>query len=425
MSPVKCVFCYSHYQFYYYERKLSIETRFWNKNTQRAKVTKAFAGYFDFNSTLEYIQTTILGCYRKFVSEQNRVPEVDELRSLVKKARGIIKPEKPKPELFEFIQSFIKDTEDGKHLNLQTGKPVGKGTLHTYKQTLHLMKEFSAARKLKLRFDDINTEFHKEFVHFLSQEYISPESEKHFKPNSIGKHITNIKTFLSNALDRKLTTNQDFKKKGFKVIREDVDSIYLTQDEITLLENHVLPYRSQEEIIRDLFIIGCYTGLRISDLKRLSSQHIKNTNGERYLEIEMQKTGKPVTIPINDKLEYLFAKYQTPTGTFFPGIHDQRANDMIKDVAAKIEAFQQNILINSTENGKRITTMIPKWQLITNHTARRSYATNKVLEGYPYTAIMLITGHKTEKAFLRYVKISGYDAIKIFKEHNNRIHKVA
>jgi integrase len=178
-------------------------------------------------------------------------------------------------------------------------------------------------------------------------------------------------------------------------------------------------------MVRDLFIIGCYTGLRISDLKRLSSQHIKNTNGERYLEIEMQKTGKPVTIPINDKLEYLFTKYQTPTGTFFPGIHDQRANDIIKEVAAKIDIFQQNILINSTENGKRITTMVPKWQLITNHTARRSYATNKVLEGYPYTAIMLITGHKTEKAFLRYVKISGYDAIKIFKEHNTRIHKVA
>ena len=44
VSPVKCVFCYSNHQLYYYEKKLSIETRFWNKKSQRAKETKSFQG---------------------------------------------------------------------------------------------------------------------------------------------------------------------------------------------------------------------------------------------------------------------------------------------------------------------------------------------------------------------------------------------
>lgn len=420
VSPVKCVFCYSNRQLYYYEKKLSLETRFWNANNQRAKETKAFSGYFDFNITLDNIGSAILTCYRKFVNDMAREPEVEELRELVRLKRGITKI-KDKPELFEFIDQFIKEAETGRHLNLQTGKPVKEGTIKTYRQTLFLLKEFSTAKKWKLKFSDMNPEFHKEFVHFLSMEYISPESGKSFKPNSVGKHITNLKTFLSSALERKITTIQDFKMKGFKVLKEEVDSIYLNKEEIIVLENISLPTNSHAEKARDLFIIGCHTGLRISDLKRLSKDHIRHANNENYIEIEMQKTEKPVTIPLTEKLESLLLKYQTASGNFFTGIHDQRVNDAIKEVAAKEEIFKKEVIVNTTEKGLRVSKLVPKYQLITNHTARRSFATNKVLEGYPYSAIMLITGHKTEKAFLRYVKISGYDAVKIFKQHTEKI----
>jgi hypothetical protein len=68
-----------------------------------------------------------------------------------------------------------------------------------------------------------------------------------------------------------------------------------------------------------------------------------------------------------------------------------------------------------------LPSLLPKYQLITNHTARRSFETNKVLAGYPYSAVMLVTGHKTEKAFLRYVKLNGYDAVKIFRRHKETI----
>ncbi|MBI1342120.1 MAG: tyrosine-type recombinase/integrase [Terrimonas sp.] len=420
ISPVKCVFCYSNHQLYYYEKKLSIEPRYWNKNSQRAKETKAFQGYFDFNMTLDNIENAILVCYRKYVNDMGREPGVDELRTLVRQKRGYAKI-KETPELFEFIDLFIQHAEAGKHLNLQTGKPIKETTVKTYRQTLSLLKEFSTVKKWKLKFNDMNPEFHKEFVHFLSREYISPESGKSFKPNSVGKHITNLKTFLSNAFERKITTNQDFRMKGFKVLKEEVDSVYLNKEEIIALENISLPANSFNEKVRDLFVIGCHTGLRISDLKRLSEDHIKHTNDEGYIEIEMLKTAKPVTIPLTEKLESLLFKYKTPSGNFFPGIHDQRVNDAIKEVAAEADIFKKEVIINATEKGLRVSKLIPKYQLITNHTARRSFATNKVLEGYPYSAIMLITGHKTEKAFLRYVKISGYDAVKIFKQHTDKI----
>lgn len=419
-SPVKCVFCYSNKQLYYYEKKLSVKTQYWNKNNQRAKETKAFSCHLEFNITLDNIESAILNCYRKFLNDHSREPEVEELRRLVQLKRGIISIHEG-PELFEFIDQFIKEAESGKHLNLQTGKPVKEGTIKTYHQTLFLLKQFSTAKKWKLKFNDINPEFHKEFVHFLSREYVSPENNKSFKPNSIGKHITNLKTFLNNAYERKITSNQDFRLKGFKVLKEQVDSVYLNKEEIAALENLSLAPKSFEEKVRDIFIIGCHTGLRISDLKRLSKDHIKHTNNEKYIEIEMLKTEKPVTIPLTEKIEALLLKYETSSARFFPHIHDQRLNDALKEITAKEEIFQKEIIVNTTEKGMRISKLVPKYQLITNHTARRSFATNKVLEGYPYSAVMLITGHKTEKAFLRYVKINGYDAVKIFKQHAEKI----
>lgn len=72
------------------------------------------------------------------------------MREVVQRRRGIIKPDKPKPELFEFIQQFIKGIEEGKHLNLITGRPVSATTMRSYKQTEFLMKSYCSAKNAPL-----------------------------------------------------------------------------------------------------------------------------------------------------------------------------------------------------------------------------------------------------------------------------------
>jgi integrase len=148
-----------------------------------------------------------------------------------------------------------------------------------------------------------------------------------------------------------------------------------------LPENISLPKANMEEKVQDLFVISCYTGLRISDLKRLSEEHIKLTNGEKYIEIEMQKTEKPVTIPISEKLISLLFNHKTTIGKFFPDIGGQDVNEIIKEIAIQSAIFRKEVIINITENGARISKLIPKYKLITNHRARRSFATNRVFEG--------------------------------------------
>src|SRR3954454_17774256 len=88
-SVIKAIFSFASQQMPYCEKKLSVPTKFWNKNTQRAKETKSFFGYAELNNTLDKIETTILNIYRKFKNEQNREPRIDELRDLVKEKRAI------------------------------------------------------------------------------------------------------------------------------------------------------------------------------------------------------------------------------------------------------------------------------------------------------------------------------------------------
>lgn len=112
----------------------------------------------------------------------------------------------------------------------------------------------------------------------------------------------------------------------------------------------------------------------------------------------------------------LLKKYETETGEYFPkAISPQKANEYIKEVAAKIDLLKEEVVINSTHDGVRISKTLPKYKLIENHTARRSFATNAAARGIPYQFIMPITGHKTEKAFLRYIKIEGRNSAKLFR----------
>lgn len=412
-SSIKCVFCYNGSQLYYYERKLSVPTKFWNKNSQRVKETIAFKEHGRINESLEAIEAITIDAYRRFKNEKGREPEHEELKSIIKERRGVSPIPENKPiELMDFIRTFIEDAKAGKHVNHNTSKPVKDVTIRTYQQTHKLLEVYSKAKRKKLDFDQINTAFHKDFVHFLTHEYRSAETEKPFKPNTVGKHITNLKTFMNNAFEMKLTTNQDFKLKGFRVPSENVDKIYLNKEELTALTELDLSNNKRLEKARDSFILGCHTGLRISDLKRLSQEHIIEYKGEKIIQIEMRKTEKPVRIPINEEVKKIIKKYKADTGLLFPKfMSDQKCNDYIKEAAAMVEVLNKPIAMNTTESGKRIEIKIPKSQLITNHTARRSFATNLALEGAPFHAIMQLTGHKTEKAFLRYIKINGYDAI--------------
>ena len=91
-------------------------------------------------------------------------------------------------------------------------------------------------------------------------------------------------------------------------------------------------------------------------------------------------------------------------------ISNQKMNDYLKELG-KLAEIEDDIIITQTKGRKRQSETFKKWELITTYTARRSFATNAYLQNVPTISIMKITGHRTEKSFLKYIKISHPDQV--------------
>ena len=161
-------------------------------------------------------------------------------------------------------------------------------------------------------------------------------------------------------------------------------------------------------------MVGCWTGLRFSDFSRIEAENIQTNT----ITIKTQKTGKLVIIPIHWTLKMIMSKYKRKTANSLPpSISQQKLNTYIKEVGEKV-GLKEMVMISKIKGGKRIDNSFPKYKLITTHTARRSFATNAFKNGIPSIAIMKITGHTTEKAFLKYIKISEKENAEMLLQHD-------
>ena len=157
--------------------------------------------------------------------------------------------------------------------------------------------------------------------------------------------------------------------------------------------------------VRDLFLVGCWTGLRYSDWNKVYPK-----NG--FITLNQQKTGRPVVIPVHSTVEKILNKYE---GDLPKPITNQKFNEYLKQVA-KLADFKEAVTKQITRGGKVETEIKPKWKLVTTHTARRSFATNMYKAGIPSITIMAVTGHRTETAFLKYIKVTPQEHAEKMRE---------
>ena len=178
--------------------------------------------------------------------------------------------------------------------------------------------------------------------------------------------------------------------------------IALDEDEITEIKNVELDQRLQK--VRDLFLIQCYTGLRISDLLNLKPENINIKRKE--LHTITIKTAEIIRIPISSSILTIFDKYQN----VLPVISDVKYNQYIKEVC-KLAGIDNPTLVTSWKGGKRIDEIKLKYELISSHTARRTFITRLLRKGLLPEQIMKITGHRNRRSFDEYVKITQNEAI--------------
>ena len=357
----------------------------WDISKQRIKTGKGMmANAYKLNTFINDIQT--------FAE--------DELSAMVKN-NGFIDVEK----LAHQIQLQIRGEEQAQKENLtlvdyakklaeEKRSQVEPSTYNTYQQTISLLKDYEdKIEKQSLKFDSINMSFYRSFKKYLEK--------KGFKLNTIGKHIKTLKTFLNEALISGLTTNAIFKNRNFKVDKELTTDVYLSIEEIETLSKENLEAFPALELSRDIFLIGCYTGQRVSDYNGITDENIELIDGHEFIKVRQKKTDTIVHIPITKEIRKIMSRYNN---NFPPRQSEPILRKNIKEVCNKV-GFNQQVNITYTEGGKLIKKGVPKYKLIKTHTARRSFCTNHYTAGKSIQSIMLFSGHKTERNFYRYIRV--------------------
>jgi site-specific recombinase XerD len=374
----------------------------------------------ELNQGLQNIKTAAADIYRRLVNNGIKI-SADSLREELHKREDLF-PDLRKHEvrssalksvsenLVSFYENYIKDVK----FIYKKGKPypVSDRTRQKYATTLRHLKAFITFKKRAFDFEDIDLEFYQDFVDYLRNHAKKAATEKVPNPepikmteNTVGKHITTLKTILNTATEAGVNTNKKFQSQKFAILTEDVDKIYLTESELKKIYEHDFSKTKSLDRVRDLFLVGCYTCLRFSDFTNIKPENIYNNEKGTFIKLSTMKTGETVVIPLHWIVTAILQKYNYELPK---SISNQKMNDYLKDIGEKA-SIDEPVSITKFEGGVKVTRTAPKYKLISTHTARRSGATNMYLAGIPAISIMKITGHRTEQSFMRYIKMTQED----------------
>lgn len=286
---------------------------------------------------------------------------------------------------------------------------VAASTLNVYNEVKRYLMAYEEYAKRKISFECFDLNFYDGFVHFLTYEYRSyryKKSEtKGLKVNTIGKAIKHLRLFLNDRIRRKVIPPMDLSM--FRSMEELSDAIYLTNIEIEMIASTELSSNALLEAHRDLFVLGCLTGLRFSDFSTLQPNDVRN----KILYVKQQKSGHWVVVPLRERAEYILRqKFQY----LVPVVSNSEFNASLK-VIGKLAGIDEPIKFSHKKGNKAIVVTKPKYEWITSHTCRTSFCTNEFLAGTPVELIMKISGHKSLKDFYRYIKVSPEEAAEKIK----------
>ncbi|GAB4027292.1 site-specific integrase [Spirosoma koreense] len=302
----------------------------------------------------------------------------------------------------EYIERFVKEAQTGKRLNSRSVHYAGY-TLAGYMKLKRILERYRLETGNSVEYDAYNLDYYNAFKLWLTGRGLTL--------NYVGTLLKDLKVMLKQAHNDGMHTNLIFQHRDFKKLVEDVDNVYLTDDELTHLYNLDLSSNPRLDRVRDLFLIGCYTGLRFSDFSELRPENI--THNGRILTRKTMKTSERVSIPLNPKILSILAKYEgIPPRT----ISNQKLNDYLKELCRRAD-ITDAVEVSRTKGGRKETRYLEKCDMVTSHSARRSFATNAFLAKVPTVSIMKITGHRSEAVFLRYIKISSEQNALLMLEH--------
>ena len=365
---------------------ISIESKYWDKNKKNVK--RSHPKSFELNSALTKLENEINDFfYTKQAS--NESVKFNEMKSFVKR---LFKKDEEVVDIelsfTTFFENFIEQREKSNQFST--------GTIKQYRRTLNHILKYQSRKKIQLDFDDMTKEFYDDFMFYLNS------GNKAMTNNSAGCIIKILKTFLNWALEKNYHNNTEFIR-AFKVDKKDGITVALTKEEVDSIEALELDNERLKKV-RDLFLMEINLGLRISDFKNLKPENFFLDEG--FVKVHAIKNREPLTIPISKTLMKILDKYPDFN---FPFISEPKYREYIKELC-KLADIDTPIQRPKYYGKKRVDETLPKYEMISTHTAKRTFITLMLKNGALPESIMKVTGNKSRAVFQKYVRLTEDEA---------------
>ena len=218
--------------------------------------------------------------------------------------------------------------------------------------------------------------------------------ERRYSMNYKGAVVSKLRSVMSEGFRLKYHTNTEYRE--FKKVMEQPDTVYLTQDEVNRVWNVELKDETEQRC-RDLFIVGVYTASRFIDYSDITKENIRGG----YVRFVQHKTGDSVVLPLAPRVADVIRR----NGGSVPRVNHTVFNRVIKTVCMRA-GITGKVEVTRSKGAGHVTETVLKYMLVSAHTARRTGATLLYMSGVPLRQCMLITGHRSEGAFMRYIRVT-------------------
>jgi integrase len=294
--------------------------------------------------------------------------------------------------MVDYIDDYITAARRGRHTT--EGHRYSPKTLAAYETLNRRLGMFQGHLGHPLRFSQFSMQDYEDFLEWCF--------DQGFNMNYIGKLIRGIKKFLRLSHDEGIHDNQVYRSRNFTVPRFVSTQVYLDKmvlGRIFRVDLDHLPLSFRE--VRDSFLIGAWTGLRISDFAALKEENLISINGNKYIHVvATQKTLQELHIPLHPMIESLLKRR---SGSFPKKYSNIKFNANIKEIA-RLAGIDNTIEKINYLGGHRVIEKHLKYELVSAHTARRSFCTNAILAGMDAMDVMALSGHKKIESFRLYVR---------------------
>lgn len=364
---------------------LKIAPHQWNQAKEAVRNVEAMAT--PMNARLQEIKSLVNLEWNRLLAE--KITQEITLSKLEERIReGLklkVKPEpvvRPKINLYEGLTQFMENAETFS----------ARSTLSKYRSFYKLLQEFDS----RLTYDKIDAKFFDAFGKFCIK-------KKGFTNTTFNKNIKCLKAFMNWAFDRKLTTNESYRR--FKPLKEHQPNVYaLTYEDFIQLLNADLqePHLVR---VRDAFCFACLTGQRWSDIENLRREHISNG----FWNLTQQKTKSKVRIPLLPEAVKILDKYKDCDRPL-PVISDQKTNEHLKVIGQLLE-WDEVSFVEHYRGGEYESTPKKKWERLSTHLARKTFISVGLSRDIPLPMIMSISGHKDYKSIKPYIVFADKDKV--------------